>query len=139
MTDLNNITVTTLEDGMVSLLVDQQPISEKYGMKFDASIVDDIQALENGQKLKLFDQFIFSHTDLNFEHHYSYITGIYKQAEDYAVYKNFVYRILVDGQAPVEHVITKQGQPMSAEDVREFIQAHIQKSLTDYTDLKYAY
>ena len=29
MTDLNNITVTTLEDGMVSLLVDQQPISEK--------------------------------------------------------------------------------------------------------------
>ena len=49
MTDLNNITVTTLEDGMVSLLVDQQPISEKYGMKFDASIVDDIQALENGQ------------------------------------------------------------------------------------------
>ena len=139
MTDLNNITVTTLEDGMVSLLVDQQPISEKYGMKFDASIVDDIQALENGQKLKLFDQFIFSHTDLNFEHHYSYVTGIYKQAEDYAVYKNFVYRILVDGQAPVEHVITKQGQPMSAEDVREFIQAHIQKSLTDYTDLKYAY
>src|SRR5690606_21274739 len=67
MTDLNNITVTTLEDGMVSLLVDQQPISEKYGMKFDASIVDDIQTLENGQKLKLFDQFVFSHTDLNFE------------------------------------------------------------------------
>ena len=139
MSDFSNITVTTHEDGMVSLLINGQAISEKYGMKFEASILDELQALEAGQNLKLFDQFIFSHTDLNFEHHYSYVTGIYKQAEDYAVYKNFVYRILVDGQAPVEHVITKQGQPMSAEDVRECIQAHIQKSLTDYTDLKYAY
>ena len=54
MTDLNNITVTTLEDGMVSLLIDQQPVSEKYGVKFEASIVDDIKVLENGSKLKLF-------------------------------------------------------------------------------------
>lgn len=29
MTELNNITVTHLDDGMVSLLIDQQPISEK--------------------------------------------------------------------------------------------------------------
>lgn len=52
MTELNNITVTHLDDGMVSLLIDQQPISEKYGTKFEASIVDDIKALENAQKLK---------------------------------------------------------------------------------------
>ena len=65
MTELNNITVTPLEDGMVSLLIDGQPISEKYGMKFEASIVDDIQALDNGQKIKLFDQFVFSHTVLS--------------------------------------------------------------------------
>ena len=38
MTDLSNITVQPTEDGMVSLLIDQQPISEKYGMKFEASI-----------------------------------------------------------------------------------------------------
>ncbi|SLA59370.1 Uncharacterised protein [Mycobacteroides abscessus subsp. abscessus] len=105
MTELNNITVTPLEDGMVSLLIDGQPISEKYGMKFEASIVDDIQALDNGQKIKLFDQFVFSHTDLNFEHAYHYVTGIEKGTED----------------------------------VREFIHAHIHKSLTDYTDLNYAY
>ena len=74
MTELNNITVTPLEDGMVSLLIDGQPISEKYGMKFEASIVDDIQALDNGQKIKLFDQFVFSHTDLNFEHAKIYLS-----------------------------------------------------------------
>ena len=33
MTDLSNITVQPTEDGMVSLLIDQQPISKKYGMK----------------------------------------------------------------------------------------------------------
>jgi len=76
MTELNNITVTHLDDGMVSLLIDQQPISEKYGTKFEASIVDDIKALENAQKLKLFEQFVFSHQDLNFEHAYYYVTGI---------------------------------------------------------------
>ncbi|WP_284879687.1 hypothetical protein [Acinetobacter variabilis] len=139
MTDLNNITVTTLEDGMVSLLVDQQPISEKYGMKFDASIVDDIQALENGQKLKLFDQFVFSHTDLNFEHSYHYVTGIEKLSDRYQVAKHFVYRIKIEGQPEIEHVISNQGKAMTAEDVRTFIQAHVQKSLSDYTDLNYAY
>jgi len=139
MTDLNNITVTTLEDGMVSLMVDQQPISEKYGMKFDASIVDDIQALENGQKLKLFDQFVFSHTDLNFEHSYHYVTGIEKLDDRYQVAKHFVYRIKIEGQPEIEHVISNQGKAMTAEDVRTFIQAHVQKSLSDYTDLNYAY
>lgn len=139
MTDLNNITVTTLEDGMVSLLVDQQPISEKYGMKFDASIVDDIQALENGQKLKLFDQFVFSHTDLNFEHSYHYVTGIEKLGDRYQVAKHFVYRIKIESQPEIEHVISNQGKAMTAEDVRTFIQAHVQKSLSDYTDLNYAY
>lgn len=55
--------------------------------------------------------------------------------------ENFVYKITASGQPPIEHVITKQGEPMSAEDVREFIQAfsHIAKSLSDYTDLNYAY
>ena len=139
MTDLNNITVTTLEDGMISLLVDQQPISEKYGMKFDASIVDDIQALENGQKLKLFDQFVFSHTDLNFEHSYHYVTGIEKLDDRNQVAKHFVYRIKIEGQPEIEHVISNQGKAMTAEDVRTFIQAHVQKSLSDYTDLNYAY
>ena len=139
MTDLNNITVTTLEDGMVSLLIDQQPISEKYGMKFDASIVDDFQALENGQKLKLFDQFVFSHTDLNFEHSYHYVTGIEKLDDRYQVAKHFVYRIKIEGQPEIEHVISNQGKAMTAEDVRTFIQAHVQKSLSDYTDLNYAY
>ena len=139
MTDLNNITVTTLEDGMVSLLVDQQPISEKYGMKFDASIVDDIRALENGQKLKLFDQFVFSHTDLNFEHSYHYVTGIEKLDDRYQVAKHFVYRIKIEGQPEIEHVISNQGKAMIADDVRTFIQAHVQKSLSDYTDLNYAY
>jgi len=114
MTDLNNITVTTLEDGMVSLLVDQQPISEKYGMKFDASIIDDIQALENGQKLKLFDQFVFSHTDLNFEHSYHYVTGIEKLDDRYQVAKHFVYRIKIEGQPEIEHVISNQGKAMTA-------------------------
>jgi len=139
MTDLNNITVTTLEDGMVSLLIDQQPVSEKYGVKFEASIVDDIKALENGSKLKLFEQFIFSHTDLNFEHSYHYVTGIEKLDDRYQVAKHFVYRIKIEGQPEIEHVISNQGKAMTAEDVRTFIQAHVQKSLSDYTDLNYAY
>lgn len=139
MTDLNNITVTTLEDGMVSLLIDQQPVSEKYGVKFEASIVDDIKALENGSKLKLFEQFIFSHTDLNFEHAYYYVTGIEKLDDGYRLAKNFVYRIKIENQPDIEHVISNQGKPMTTDDVRAFINAHIQKSLTDYTDLNYAY
>ena len=139
MTELNNITVTNLDDGMVSLLIDQQSISEKYGTKFEASIVDDIKALENGQKLKLFEQFVFSHQDLNFEHAYYYVTGIEKLDDSYRLAKHFVYRIKIEGQPEIEHVISNQGKAMTAEDVRAFIQAHVQKSLTDYTDLNYAY
>ena len=139
MSDFSNITVTPTEDGMVALLVDQQPISEKYGMKFDPSIVDDIQALANGQKVKLIDQFVFSHTDLNFEHSYHYVTGLENRGERFDIVKSFVYRIKIDGQPEIEHVITKQGEPMQPEDVSAFINAHIQKSLTEYTDVKYAY
>lgn len=139
MTELNNISVTTLDDGMVSLLINQQPISEKYQTKFEASIVEDIKALENMQKLKLFEQFIFSHTDLNFEHAYYYVTGIEKLDDAYRLVKNFVYRIKVDNQPEVEHVVTNQGKAMTTEDVRNFIHAHIQKSLNDYTDINYAY
>lgn len=139
MTELNNISVTTLDDGMVSLLINQQPISEKYQTKFEASIIEDIKALENMQKLKLFEQFIFSHTDLNFEHAYYYVTGIEKLDDAYRLVKNFVYRIKVDNQPEVEHVVTNQGKAMTTEDVRHFINAHIQKSLNDYTDINYAY
>ena len=139
MSDFSNITVTPLDDGMVSLLIDGQPISEKYGMKFEASIVDELQALENEQNMKLFDQFVFSHTDLNFEHIYKYITYIVKQDDAYKIAKNFTYIIKIDGQPEIEHVITKQGQAMSPEDVSAFINSHVQKSLTEYTDVKYAY
>lgn len=139
MSDFSNITVSPTEDGMINLLVDGQPISAKYGMKFDPSVVDDLQALEDGQNAKLFEQFIFSHTDLNFEHGYFYVTCIQKLESTYQVVTNFVYRITAAEQAPFEHVITKQGAAMTPEDVNEFIQAHIQKLLNDYTDLKYAY
>ncbi len=139
MSDFNNIGVTHLEDGMVSLLVDGKPISEKYGMKFEATIIQELQALENGKNIKLFDQFVFSHTDLNFEHSYHYVTSVIKEDDTYRIVTNFVYKIVAPEQAPFEHVITKQGEPLSPEDVREFINAHVQKSLTDYTDMKYAY
>ncbi|WP_411689551.1 hypothetical protein [Acinetobacter pseudolwoffii] len=139
MTELNNITVTNLDDGMVSLLIDQQPISEKYGTKFEASIVEDLKALENGHKLKLFEQFVFSHTDLNFEHAYYYVTGIEKLDDRYRLAKHFVYRIKIEGQPEIEHIISNQGKAMTTEDVRNFIQAHVQKALNDYTDLNYAY
>jgi hypothetical protein len=139
MSNFNNISVTSLDDGMVSLLIDGQPISEKYEMKFEANIVNELQELDVGKHLKLFDQFVFSHSDLNFEHIYKYVTVITREEQSYKVSKNFVYLIKIDGQPDIDHVITKQGQPMTESDVREFIQAHIQKSLTDYTDLKYAY
>ena len=139
MTDLSNITVQPTEDGMVSLLIDQQPISEKYGMKFEASIVEELQALENDATLKLFDQFVFAHIDLNFEHSYHFVTVIAKSDEQYKAKKSFVYRIKIEGQPDIEHAISKNGEPMTAADVREFIQAHVQKSLSDYTDLNYAY
>ncbi len=139
MSDLSNITVTPAEDGMISLMIDGQPLSEKYGMKFAPGIADELNALQDGQSVKLFEQFVFSHTDLNFEHAYSYTLGIIKVQERYQTAKNFVYKITAAGQQPIEHVITKQGAPMSADDVREFIQAHLAKSLSDYTDLNYAY
>ncbi len=139
MSDFSNISVITNDDASVSLLIDGQPISEKYGMKFEATIVDELKALEDNKSLKLFDQFIFSHTDLNFGHSYSYVTCIVKTETNYQVAKNFVYTITAEGQQPFEHVVSKQGEPMTADDVREFIQTHIQKSLNDYTDLKYAY
>lgn len=139
MTDLGNIQITTHDDGMVSLFVDQQPISTKYESKFDPSILEDIQALEYGQKAKLIEQFVFSHSDLNFEHAYYYVTGIEKHHEDYKLVTQFVYRIRIENQPEIEHVITKQGEPLNSDDVRQFIQAHVQKSLNDYTDLNYAY
>ena len=52
---------------------------------------------------------------------------------------NFVYRITAEGQAPAEHVITKQGQAMTPQDIREFINNHVAMSLDKYTDLNYAY
>ncbi len=139
MSMLKNIAITQLEDGMISLLIDEQPISSKYGVKFDASMLNDLRDLEIGQLIKLFDQFIFSHTDLNFEHQYKYVTAILHEEQGYRLVKNFVYAIKIEGQPEIEHVITKQGQAMTTEDVKEFIQTHIQKSLTDYTDLNYAY
>lgn len=61
-------------------------------MKFDPSIAEDLKALAAGQSLKLFEQFVFSHADLNFEHAYSYAVGIIKEAGGYKV-PNFVYKI----------------------------------------------
>lgn len=139
MSNFSNVTVTQNDDESVSLLIDQKPISERYGMKFSASIVDELKALANGQSMKLFDQFVFSHTDLNFEHSYRYVTCILKEEAAYKVTRNFVYTITSQGQQPIEHVITKQGQPMTTTDVHEFINSHLQKSLNDYTDLNYAY
>lgn len=139
MSDFNNISVTHLEDGMISLMIDHQPISEKYGMKFEASVIDELKNLVVGKSLKLFEQFVFSHTDLNFEHTYKYVTAILREESGYQITKNFTYLIKIDGQPEIDHIITKQGQAMTEDDVREFIQTHIQKSLNDYTDFKYAY
>ncbi|OTG69135.1 hypothetical protein B9T25_00575 [Acinetobacter sp. ANC 4470] len=139
MSDFSNVTVTHNDDDSVSLLIDQKPISERYGMKFSATIVDELKALTRDQSLKLFEQFVFSHTDLNFEHSYRYVTYVINQESGYTTASNFVYKITATDQQPIEHVITKQGQAMTPEDIREFINTHLQKSLTDYTDLKYAY
>ena len=57
MPDLSNITILPAEDGMISLLIDGQPLSEKYGMKFDPSIAEELKALSTGQSVKLFEQF----------------------------------------------------------------------------------
>ena len=139
MSDFSNITVAHQDDDKVALLVDGKPISERYAVQFESNIVDELKALQDGKALKLFDQFIFSHSDLNFEHAYSYVTCMVKADSDYKVVCNFVYRITASGQAPMENVITKQGQPMTSEDIREFIDKHVAMSLNEYTDLKYAY
>ena len=62
-----------------------------------------------------------------------------KQNDAYQVARNFVYRLTVSGQAPAEHVISNQGKPMTPEDIKKFIEDHVEMSLTKYTDLKYAY
>ena len=139
MSDFSNITVTSHDDGKISLLISNQAISERYDVHLDVNIIDELKALEDGKSLKLFDQFIFSHTDLNFEHSYSYATVILKTETEYQLHRNFVYKITAETQTPVEHVITNQGQPMTADDVKLFINKQIQMSLDKYTDLNYAY
>lgn len=139
MSDFSNITVTSHDDGKVSLQIGNQPISERYDVHLDVSIIDELKTLEEGKSLKLFDQFIFSHTDLNFEHSYSYSTVILRTEAEYQLYRNFVYKITAETQPPVEHVITNQGQPMTADDVKLFINKQVQMSLEKYTDLNYAY
>lgn len=139
MSDFNNITVNHHDDQKVSLLIDGKPISEKFGVQFESSIVDELKALDEGKALQLFDQFIFSHSDLNFEHKYRYVTSMVKLEDQFILQTNFVYRITAEDKPPMENVITKQGEAMSPEDISEFINKHVQMSLKQYTDLKYAY
>ena len=139
MSNFSNITVIEHENDKVALLIDGQAISERYDIHHEKSIIDELKALEDGKALKLFEQFIFSHTDLNIEHSYLYSTCIVKQNDAYQVARNFVYRLTISDQAPTEHVITNQGKPMTPEDIKKFIEDHVEMSLTKYTDLKYAY
>lgn len=139
MSDFNNITVNHHDNQKVSLLIDGKPISEKFGVQFESSIVDELKTLEDGKALQLFDQFIFSHSDLNFDHKYRYVTSIVKADDQFTLHTNFVYRITATDKPPMENLITKQGQPMSPEDIQEFILKNIQTAMTQYTDLKYAY
>ena len=139
MSNFSNITVNHHENDKVSLLLDGQPISERYDIHLDNTIIEEIQAIEEGASLKLFEQFIFSNTDLNFEHRYIYITSIVLKDSNYSIARNFVYRITAESQEPAEHVITKQGQAMTPQDIREFINNHVAMSLDKYTDLNYAY
>lgn len=139
MSDFSNITVTHHDNDKVELLIDGQPISTRYDIHLDPSVIEDLQALEDGQAYKLFEQFIFSHTDLNFEHSYLYTNNIVKNEQGYTLKKNFVYRIKASEQDPIEHVITNQGQDMTTEDIRAFINKQVQMSLDKYTDLNYAY
>lgn len=139
MSNFSNITVTHHENDKVELLIDSQKISDRYDIHLDQSVIEELQNLENGSVYKLFEQFIFSHTDLNFEHSYVYTNNIIKADDGYSLKKNFVYRIKAADQAPLEHVISKDGAAMSPEDVREFIDQHVAMSLNQYTDLKYAY
>lgn len=121
MSNFSNITVIDHENEKVSLLIDGQAISERYDIHLDSSIIEEIQAIEEGASLKLFEQFIFSNTDLNFEHRYIYTTSIVLKDSNYSIARNFVYRITAEGQTPAEHIITKQGQVMTPQDIREFI------------------
>lgn len=139
MSNFSNITVIDHENEKVSLLIDGQAISERYDIHLDSSIIEEIQAIEEGASLKLFEQFIFSNTDLNFEHRYIYTTSIVLKDSNYSIACNFVYRITAEGQTPAEHVITKQGQAMTPQDIRKFINSHVAMSLDKYTDLNYAY
>lgn len=139
MSDFNNITINHHEDQKVSLLIDGKPISEKFGVQFESSIISELKAIEEGKALQLFDQFIFSHSDLNFEHKYRYVTSIVKIADKFSLQTNFVYRITPTDKPPMENLITKQGQPMSPEDIQEFINKNVQTAMKEYTDLKYAY
>lgn len=139
MSDFSNIRVTHHDNNKVELLIDGQPISERYDIHVDADVIDELKNLEDGKLHKLFEQFIFSHTDLNFEHSYLYSTNIAKDENGYRVVKNFVYRIKASEQDPIEHVITNQGQAMSTADIQAFINKQVQMSLEKYTDLNYAY
>ena len=139
MSNFSNITVIEHADDKVALLIDGQAISERYDIHHEKAIIEELKNLEDGKALKLFEQFIFSHTDLNLEHTYLYSTCIVKQNEKYQIARNFVYRLTVSGQTPSEHVITNQGKAMSPEDIKKFIEDHVEMSLTKYTDLKYAY
>ena len=60
MSNFSNITVIDHENEKVSLLIDGQAISERYDIHLDSSIIEEIQAIEEGASLKLFEQFIFS-------------------------------------------------------------------------------
>lgn len=139
MSNLSNITVIEHPNDKVALFIDGQAISERYEIHHEKEIIDELKHLEEGKALKLFEQFIFSHTDLNLEHSYLYSTCIVKQNQSYQIARNFIYRLTVSGQMPSEHVITNQGKAMSPEDIKKFIKDHVEMSLTKYTDLKYAY
>lgn len=139
MSDFNNITVNHHDDQKVSLLIDGKPISEKFGVQFESNIVEELKALEEGKALQLFDQFIFSHSDLNFEHKYRYVTSMIKLNDTFRLQTNFVYRITAENKPPMENSITNQGQLLTPEEIQEFIHKNIQTAMTQYTDLKYAY
>lgn len=139
MSDFNNITVTHHDDNKVSLLIDAKPISEKFGVQFESNIVDELKALEESKPLQLFDQFIFSHADLNFEHTYRYVTSIVKLNDVFILETNFVYRLTAEGKPPMENAIRNQGKMLTPEEVQEFISKNVQSAMTQYTDLKYAY
>ena len=139
MTDFNNISVSHHDDNKVTLLIDGKPISEKYGVQFESSIVDELKALEDGKALQLFDQFIFSHTDHNFEHKYRYVTSIIKSESIFKLQTNFVYRLTTEGKPPMENAITNQGKLLTPEEIQEFINKNVQTAMKQYTDLKYAY